>query len=179
MRMPHLSRARPSDTRREGWPFSVTPRRGPSPARVAQRLRRNRLMADLRAIDLFSDCSKTELRRIAALTTEHSAQPGQVLVRQGEPGEEFFVIIQGRAAVIRNDTYLAVRGPGSFVGELALLDRGKRSASVVAETKMRLLVMSVREFNSLRHVAPSVSPKMLLELGSSLRRSDAMLDGLH
>ena len=109
---------------------------------------------------------------------EHSARPGQVLVRQGEPGEEFFVIIEGRAAVIRNDSYLAVRGPGSFVGELALLDRGKRSASVVAETKMRLLVMSVREFNSLRHVAPSVSHKMLLELGSSLRRSDAMLDGL-
>jgi CRP-like cAMP-binding protein len=132
----------------------------------------------LRGINLFSDCSKAELRRVASMTTEHSVKAGQVLVKQGEPGAEFFVIIEGRAAVIRNDSYLAARGPGSFVGELALLDRGKRSASVVAETDMRLLVMSVREFNSLRHVAPSVSHKMLVELGSSLRQSDDMIDGL-
>jgi CRP/FNR family transcriptional regulator, cyclic AMP receptor protein len=139
-------------------------------------LRKNQRVALLRGVELFSGCSNTELGRIASLTTEHSAEPGQVLTERGEPGQEFFVIIEGEATATRQGRRLATLGPGSFFGELALLDGGKRTATVVADTEMRLLVLSRREFMSLYHAAPSVGNKMLVELGSRLRKTDDLLD---
>jgi CRP-like cAMP-binding protein len=140
------------------------------------RLRKNQRVELLRGAQLFAGCSNAELGRIASLTTEHHAKAGQVLTERGDPGLEFFIIVAGKATATRKGVHLGSLGPGSFFGELALLDGGKRTATVVAETDMHLLVLSRGEFNGLQHVAPSVSNKMLVELGARLRRADEKLD---
>jgi CRP-like cAMP-binding protein len=118
------------------------------------------------------------LERIGSLTTEHGAKVGTVLTKSGDIGEEFFVIVEGSATATRNGVPIAKLGPGSFFGELALLDRGERTATVTADSDMRLLVLSRREFSSLLDAAPSVARKIIAELGSRLRRTDEMLDPL-
>ena len=143
---------------------------------VQLRLRRPQRIELLRRVDLFAGCNNTELGRIAAITTEHWAAPGQVLTKRGERGLEFFVIIEGTAVASRKGVQLARLGPGSFFGELALLDGGKRTATVVAETDMRLLVLSRAEFASLYFLVPSVARKIIGELGTRLRKTDEMLD---
>ena len=119
----------------------------------------------LRDVTLFTDCSNDELGKIASLTTEITVSAGRVLMEQGDIGLEFFVIIEGEAAVIQNGWQVATRGPGSFVGEHALINHGFRTATVVAETDMRLLVQSRREFSSLDHAAPSVVRTIVAEAG--------------
>ena len=119
----------------------------------------------LRDIALFTNCSNGELAQIASLTTEIEVSAGRVLMEQGDLGLEFFVIIEGEAAVIQNGRHLATRGAGSFVGEQAVINRGFRNATVVAETDMRLLVQSRREFSSLDHAAPSVVRTIVAEAG--------------
>ena len=139
---------------------------------AALRLRKNQRVELLRGVQLFEGCSTAELGKIASLTTEYDAKAGQVLTERGDPGLEFFIIVAGKATATRQGVHLATLGPGSFFGELALLDGGTRTATVVAETDMRLLVLSRREFNGLTQVAPTVSSKMLVELGARLRSAD-------
>jgi CRP-like cAMP-binding protein len=143
---------------------------------VQLRLRKDERIELLRRVDLFSACNNTELGRIASLTTELAAQAGQVLTSRGEIALEFFVIIEGMARASRKDVELATLGPGSFFGELALLDGGKRTATVVAQTDMRLLVLSRREFPNLYRLNPSVADKIISELGARLRKTDDLLD---
>jgi CRP/FNR family transcriptional regulator, cyclic AMP receptor protein len=139
-------------------------------------LHKNERVALLRQVDLFSGCTNAELGRIAALTTEYRAEAGEVLAKRGNPGLEFVIVVEGRATVSRKRVELATIGPGSFFGELALLDGGPRTATVVAETDMRLLVLSRREFSSIQALVPSVTRKMLAELGARLRKADDLLD---
>ena len=103
--------------------------------------------------------------------------PTRILAQQGKPGAEFFVIVDGVAEATRNGVELAVLRPGDFFGELALLDGGPRTATVVALTAMHLLVFSRREFSRLHSSAPTVAFKMLAELGARLRKADDMFDG--
>ena len=130
-----------------------------------------RLMA-LRSLPLFSRCSTTELRRIDRITTEIRVDAGHVLTYLGEPGEEFFVILSGTANVWRDGVLLDVLQPGSFFGEMSLLDHEKRTAYVIAETDMRLLVMCRREFRSPHFLVCSVVEEMLNEVSRRLRRAD-------
>ncbi len=144
---------------------------------AAFRIHKDQRLALLRGVGLFSGCSNTELNRIGSLMTMVELVQGSVLVEQGTPGLEFFVVVEGSATASRNGLQLAVLEPGSFFGELALLDGGERTATVVAATDMKLLVLTRHEFMSLQSSAPSVAYKMLAELGSRLRKADAMLDG--
>ena len=140
------------------------------------RIAKNHRIELLRGVDLFQSCTKTELARIASLTTDYDAKAGTLLTVRGEPGTDFFVIVEGSATATRNCMDIAKLGPGSFFGELALLDRGERTATVVADTDMRLLVVAQREFSSLLDTAPSVAIEIIVELGGRLRRTDEMLD---
>jgi CRP/FNR family transcriptional regulator, cyclic AMP receptor protein len=142
---------------------------------VQMRIRKDERIALLKGVDLLSGCSSDELRRIASLTTELDAFAGQILAQQGEPGGEFFIIVSGTAKVSRNGVSLATLSSAAFFGELALLDGGGRTATVVAETDLRLLVLSRGEFKVLCRSYPSVTNKMLVELGARLRRADEML----
>ncbi|MGD0394975.1 MAG: cyclic nucleotide-binding domain-containing protein [Acidimicrobiales bacterium] len=141
------------------------------------RIRRDERVALLKGVDLLSGCSSAELSRIASLTTEWDAVAGQVLAKQGDVGKEFFIIVSGKAEASRNGVSLATLSPTSFFGELALLDGGERTATVVAQTDLRLLVLSRGEFKELCRSYPAVMNKMLVELGARLRKADEMLGG--
>jgi CRP-like cAMP-binding protein len=119
---------------------------------------------------LFSNCTKDELRRIESLTSVLDVPAGTVLAEQGTIGHEFFVIAEGSASASRSGKWLARLDPGSFFGELALLDGGERTATVTADTELSLIVLSRSEFLSLQSSAPSVAYKILVELGSRLRK---------
>jgi CRP/FNR family transcriptional regulator, cyclic AMP receptor protein len=139
------------------------------------RLRKDQRISLLRGVDLLAGCTNDQLRQIASLSTEIDAASGQVLAEQGRQGREFFIIVEGTATASRNGAVLATLTPTDFFGELALLDGGERTATVVAETDMRLLVLTRTEFNQLCRSYPSVAQRMLVVMGTRLRNADEML----
>jgi CRP-like cAMP-binding protein len=124
-------------------------------------------------VPLFSACSKRDLGRIAALADEIDVPEGRVLTRQGEPGWECFVIVEGRAKATMRGTGTASLGPGDVVGEMALLDRGPRSATVTASTDMHLLVLTSRGFSSLINQVPLVARRIMAALAGRVRAAEA------
>ena len=126
----------------------------------------------LASVPLFSACSKKDLQRIARASDEVGVKAGRVLVDQGRTGHEFFLVIDGQASVRRNDRKVATVGPGQFFGELSLLDRGPRSASVVADTDMTLLVLGQREFSAVLDDVPEMAHKLLAAMARRLREAD-------
>src|SRR5262245_49643624 len=126
----------------------------------------------LAEISLFSNCTKRELGRIAALTDEVDVPEGKVIVRQGDPGRECFVVKDGRARATIQGKLSEPLGPGSFFGEMSLLDQGPRSATVTAETDMHLLVLGSREFSSLVDEVPTVAVRMMRGLAERLRGAE-------
>jgi CRP/FNR family transcriptional regulator, cyclic AMP receptor protein len=127
----------------------------------------------LSRVALFSLCAKHELRKIAALVDEIEAPKGKTLVREGDRGAEFFVVVEGSATATRGGRKVATIGPGSFFGELALLDQGPRAATVTAETDMQLLVLTSRAFSGLLHDVPTVSRGILRGMGERLRSAES------
>jgi CRP-like cAMP-binding protein len=132
---------------------------------------------DLKSIWLFSGCSSSELRKIRSSLDEVTVPAGKMLVEEGRVGLEFFLIVSGTATVKRNGRKVAALGEGGYFGELALLDRKPRSASVVSDTEMTLLVLSQRQFNSLLQSVPTIARKMLAAMAERLRVSDAKAYG--
>lgn len=114
----------------------------------------------LRALELFADCSDAELDLIRPLLTAVDSEAGRVLLREGSAGREFVIIADGRVGVTRDERPLAVLGPGAFVGELSLLTRTKRSATVTAMTPLTIYVCNPAEFSGMLAVAPSVARKI-------------------
>ena len=142
---------------------------------MSVRLHKDQRIELLKGVDLLSGCTKDQLQQIAALSTEFDARAGQVLAEQGMLGREFFIIIEGTATASRNGILLATLRPTDFFGELALLDGGDRTATVVAETDLRLLVLTRAEFNQVCLSYPSVAQRMLAVIGKRLRKADEML----
>ena len=128
-----------------------------------------RLLGD---VTLFSRCTKGELNRIAALADEIEAPEGKVLTREGESGWEFFVVAAGTATARRGNRKVATIGPGSFFGEMALIDQGPRSATVTADTDMHLLVLSSRSFSELLDEVPTVGRRVLAGMAERLRAAE-------
>lgn len=123
-------------------------------------------------IPLFAACTGAELELIARNVTEYRVGPGEVLVQEGKVGREFLVIAEGRAVVMVGDQPIARVGPGDFVGEVAMLDRGFRTASVVAETDMVVEICGTAEFAVLLAGAPTLTRKLLGGLAQRLRTAD-------
>ena len=128
---------------------------------------------DLKSIWLFSSCTGSELRKIRSSLDELEVPKGKLLVEEGRIGLEFFLIVDGKASVVRNGRKVATLGPGGYFGELALLDRRPRSASVVSETDMDVLVLSQRQFNGLLQSVPTIGRKLLAAMANRLREADA------
>ena len=95
----------------------------------------------LKAVPLFSGCSQGELRSIAQLGTPVDAEKGEFLTAQGSAGREFFLVLSGIASCRVGKREVAEFTTGGYFGELALLHGGIRTADVVAETDMELLVL--------------------------------------
>ena len=110
----------------------------------------------IRHLPLFELCSKRDLRRIAALAVEREIDEGTELIREGEPGTEFYVVVDGEIDVRRRGRRVAHLGAGSYVGEIALLSRSPRTATVVATTPLRVLVIAGRDFVELLDAIPEL-----------------------
>jgi CRP/FNR family cyclic AMP-dependent transcriptional regulator len=131
----------------------------------------------LAAVSLFAACSKKELQAVARATDEVVLPAGRALCEQGATGREAFIILQGSADVLINGTKVATLGPGTCVGELALLDPGPRTATVVAATDIDALVIGVREFSAIIDEVPPITHKLLRALAARIRALDADIYG--
>jgi CRP-like cAMP-binding protein len=123
-------------------------------------------------VQLFSACSQRDLTRIAALTDEVEVPAGRVLMRQGDPGREAFVIADGWAKATIRGKRSAKLGPGDCFGEMALLHSAPRSATVTAEADMRLFVLGSREFSELIETVPGVGRRVIAALAERLREAE-------
>jgi CRP-like cAMP-binding protein len=128
---------------------------------------------DLGRIWLFSALSASQIRTLRKTVDEVTVPAGRVLCEEGTVGREFFFIVDGTAAVRRNGRKVATLGPGAYFGELSLLDRRPRSATVVSETDMTLLVLEQRRFNGLLDAMPALAHKLLVAMSERLREADA------
>jgi CRP-like cAMP-binding protein len=135
--------------------------------------RRDAFLDHLAEVPLFSALSRRELALIARRGEDIEVPAGKVLVREGATGSEFFVIVSGRARVSRRGRKVATLGPGDSFGELALLDKGPRNATVVAETPMELVVLGQREFAGIIDEVPGFARKLLAGMARRLREADA------
>jgi CRP-like cAMP-binding protein len=126
----------------------------------------------LAEVPLFSACSRKDLEKIARASDEVEVSAGRKLVEEGHLGHEFFLILEGKAAVSRSGKAVAEVGPGQYFGELALLDRGPRTATVVADTDMKLLVLGQREFLGVLDEIPGLAYKLLRIMAARLRDAD-------
>jgi CRP-like cAMP-binding protein len=126
----------------------------------------------LATVPLFSACSKKELQMVAKSAERVTLPAGKVVVNEGAAGTEFFVILEGQARVERHGREVAVIGPGGFFGDLALLDRAPRNASVIADSELEVAKLGQRAFDDLLD-HPGFSKKLLAGLARRLREQDA------
>jgi CRP-like cAMP-binding protein len=122
---------------------------------------------------LFEHCTHRELEALQRAATPLDVPAGKVLAAQGETGRQFFVIVTGAAEVTRGRTPVGMLGPGAFFGEMALLERKPRTATVTTTEPTTVLVMTAREFDGVVQTMPSVDRKMLIALSSRLREIEA------
>jgi len=132
------------------------------------RLRADAKVDLLRRVPLFAGLSKRDLAQIASVADEVDFDAGKVLIREGERGREFFVIVDGEVEVRRGDEHVATMGAGDFFGEMALLTHTPRNATVTTTTALRALVLADRQFRALLDHSPSVQIKVLLALAERL-----------
>jgi CRP-like cAMP-binding protein len=128
----------------------------------------------IRGLPLFELCSKRDLRRIAALAEERDVAAGTELIREGEPGTEFYVVVEGDVEVRRRGRRVARLGAGSFVGEIALLSRSPRTATVVATTPLHVLAISGRDFVALLDSLPELWLKVARTLADRVDADEAL-----
>ena len=132
------------------------------------RLGRDGKVELLSSVPLFAGCSKNELRRLAATADEVDVREGYVLVREGRPGREFFVLIDGTVDVTSKGRKLAQLKGGDWVGEIALLTKVPRTATVTTTSDVRALVVTDRAFRQLVETMPSIALKVLASVGDRL-----------
>jgi CRP/FNR family transcriptional regulator, cyclic AMP receptor protein len=125
----------------------------------------------LGAIPAFTDLSLGERRELARLADELTAQAGEVLMRQGEPGYEFLILEQGSAEVLQDGERIAVMGSVEFFGELAVLGDGSlRTASVVALTDLRGIALTAHFMREMRDRMPAVGERIDSAASARLER---------
>lgn len=120
------------------------------------------LVEQLADIELFSELTKKELKKVASFMTPISVKAGRDLTVQGQPGREFMIVAEGEATVRRNGRVLASFGPGDFFGELAVIAGVARTATVTADTDMVVEALNRREFSSMLDESPKLAKKILV-----------------
>jgi CRP-like cAMP-binding protein len=115
-------------------------------------------------VPLFAAASKRELKKIASISDEIDIRKGKDLTREGAPGHEFFVLVDGAADVRRKGRKVRTLGPGDFFGEIALVSRKPRTATVTATTPIRALVITEQAFRRLLEEQPAIGVKILRSL---------------
>jgi CRP-like cAMP-binding protein len=125
----------------------------------------------LAQVPLFSNLAPRYLRRLADLTEEQRFMEGSRIVREGDIGDTFYVILEGQANVVNASGRVVNRlRPGDFFGEISLLDGGPRTATVVADTPLTMLALPRKAFLHVIELEPAVGVKLLSYSASMLRR---------
>lgn len=134
-------------------------------------------IAMLRAVPLFSDLNRRQLQEVARLADEVRVEANTVLMQEGELGRELLIVLAGRAQASRDGHHLGEIGPGDGVGEMALIDHGPRTATVVSSEPMELLSISGQTFDHLKEVVPGLTDALLKTAVRRLREADAIIGG--
>jgi CRP-like cAMP-binding protein len=132
----------------------------------------------LAAVPLFSDLSKRTLSKILDNSKETTHVAGQTVVTQGHEGAGFHMILSGQAKVVRGGRKVAMLGPGEYFGEMALLDGGRRTATVIAETDLETLYIAQWGFKPLVRDNPQMAWKIVVHLTKRLREEQKGTDAL-
>jgi CRP-like cAMP-binding protein len=140
---------------------------------VALGLRRDAKVKLIAQVPLFADLSKRELAQVASIADEIDFGAGKTLTREGEPGREFFILLEGSAEVTRKGKVLTTRRDGEFFGEIALLCSTPRTATVITTEPTRALVVTDRDFRALVTRTPGIALKVLEAVGERLPADDA------
>ncbi|HEX5465737.1 MAG TPA: cyclic nucleotide-binding domain-containing protein [Candidatus Limnocylindrales bacterium] len=123
----------------------------------------------LRKVPLFTGCDGRAMAAINQLADEVDLRDGAVLAREGDLGHEFFLILQGTVRIEREGKTLDTLGPGDFLGEIALLQEGRRTATATAEGPVRVAVLTHQGFDSLLDTQPGITRAVLQALATRLR----------
>jgi CRP-like cAMP-binding protein len=127
----------------------------------------------LQSVPLFSGLTKKELAVVSGAAKEVRATAGDILAKEGEHGVGFFLIVEGTARVVVNGRTRRRLSAGDTFGEIALLDGGPRTATVIAETDMVMLGITAWAFKGLLTQYPTITIKLLEEVASRLRSTSA------
>lgn len=130
-------------------------------------------LALLKRVPLFAGLGSEALEAIGKITEERDVEAGTALTTEGRHEGYFFVIVSGSVRIERGGQAITTLRDGDFLGEIALLDGGPRTATAIAETPSQLLVMTYQRFQQLLDTEPAVRTAILEELGSRLRQMDA------
>jgi CRP/FNR family transcriptional regulator, cyclic AMP receptor protein len=122
----------------------------------------------IKRVPLFGSASKSELEEIASLADEIDLPEGRQLIREGDTGREFFVLIEGSAEVERGGKKVASIGPGDFFGEIALIAKTPRNATITTTSPVRALVITDRAFRQLLDHSPQIAVGVLNALAERL-----------
>jgi len=143
----------------------------PPGARISAEERTQRELA-LTEAPLFASLPKRHLRSIAKVTGVREYEAGASVVREGDPGSTFYVLLDGRARVVRGGQMVTHISTGDFFGEISLLDAGSRTASVIAESALRCLTLDEKDFAKILASEPVLATRILRGLAERLRRSE-------
>jgi CRP-like cAMP-binding protein len=127
-------------------------------------------------VPLFSDLGKKDLLALGQLAEEIDVAAGRELMRQGEHGRDFFVIVDGAVRIDKDGTAIRTLGRGDFFGEIALIDGGTRTATATTESPSKLLLVGHREFHSLMAMNAAVQNCVLMALARRVRNLDPVAD---
>lgn len=126
----------------------------------------------LSKVILFSGLNRKELATVGRIADQAKVPAGELIVTEGTPGREFYLILEGFAVVRRGGRKIATLGPGDYFGELAILDGGPRSATVSADSDLSVLVIGQREFYGVLEQLPVLATKLLANMARRLRSAD-------
>jgi CRP/FNR family transcriptional regulator, cyclic AMP receptor protein len=131
-------------------------------------LRKNAKVELIKSVPLFAECSRKHLEEIAGVADEIDLREGKELTKEGRPGREFFVLIEGAADVKKGSRRINRMSAGDFFGEISLVTRRPRTATVVATSPVRALVITDRSFRTLLERQPEIQNKVMSALAARL-----------
>ena len=127
----------------------------------------------LRRVPLFADLAPADVKHVAEVAAEQMFTDGVRICEQGDPGDELYIVVSGRIRVVRGEDEVARRGPGEYVGEMAVITGGVRMASLVADGEVRALVVDRRRFERILRDRPDASLAVMRTLCQRLEESHA------
>ena len=131
----------------------------------------------LKRVPLFANLPPAELKQVAAIADEHLFVDGEIMAQQGEPGDELYVIVSGQVRVLvtgngGQESELALRGAGEYVGEMAIISKKPRMARLVAAGDVRTLCIEQKQFEGILRERPETSLAVMRDLCDRLRERE-------